>query len=323
MFDSKRHSVTGLAAVLAISFSFSACSGGGGGGGAANPEDTLNSSGLVLPANAYTLTNPAEDSNVVLTGSAGPTMKMIGGTKIAISLPFTAGAGSNVVGVGIRFGLNGKINVIPGTPTDAGTIAANITVTPAICANLSKICHDIKCYEFAVTSAGKISKANIQAVALACGGCNIPSCKSLLSECNSGGGGGGPGTMGFTVGGTTYNATSPIAVNSTGVHCTPTASVLAIAGTSGSATVILHVPTNVTTGTKSITANCAYHAQITATGIVMAVYQNHPFGGSGTITVTTKTATTIAGSFTFTGRNLSSSGNITCSGNFNVTISGD
>jgi hypothetical protein len=48
---------------------------------------------------------------------------------------------------------------------------------------LSSICHDIRCYEFAQTSGGTFSQANINLLAAACGGCDEPSCQDLLDMC--------------------------------------------------------------------------------------------------------------------------------------------
>jgi hypothetical protein len=135
------------------------------------------------PSNAYALDNPETDETVQISpssggGSAAPVMA--GGT-MNVSVPFSA-QNANVVGVGIRFGDSGKIMTIPTTTMGrtTGTLSANITVPPAICGMLSKICHDIKCYEFAVTSVGKVSRANIMSLALMCGNCSEPSCKDLL-----------------------------------------------------------------------------------------------------------------------------------------------
>lgn len=62
-----------------------------------------------------------------------------------------------------------------------------------ICSQLSSICHQIQCYEFAVTDAGTISRANIMDVAMQCGNCDEPSCQQLIQGCQGGGGGGASG----------------------------------------------------------------------------------------------------------------------------------
>jgi hypothetical protein len=71
-------------------------------------------------------------------------------------------------------------------------------VSQSLCGSLSSICHSIKCYEFAVTSAGTISRANITDLAVACNNCSEPSCKGLLQQCSADGGPGGPGGSSFS-----------------------------------------------------------------------------------------------------------------------------
>lgn len=103
------------------------------------------------------------------------------GATSQISLPFS-GSG-NVTGLGIRFGDTGPIWVVPQqTSGTAGTLQTSMSIPDSVCDNLSEICHNIRCYEFAVTSIGTISRANIMAVAVLCGGCEEPSCQPLLEE---------------------------------------------------------------------------------------------------------------------------------------------
>ncbi len=71
-----------------------------------------------------------------------------------------------------------------GTETD-GTLGLAVQMPPELCANLSQICHDIKCYEFAETSAGTFTAANVAFLAAACGNCDEPSCQELIGECST------------------------------------------------------------------------------------------------------------------------------------------
>ena len=64
-----------------------------------------------------------------------------------------------------------------------GAAAVPVTVPAELCAQLSQICHDIRCYEFARTSAGTFSADNVNMLAFACGQCDEPSCQSLLDSC--------------------------------------------------------------------------------------------------------------------------------------------
>jgi hypothetical protein len=154
----------------------------GSNGDDGHANQVLNDS-VMWPSNAYALENPPTDDTIQIPSSPGdgPAAPVMAGGSMAVSVPFNA-PGANVVGVGIRFGDAGKIMTIPTSTMGKtnGTLMASVPVPPAICGMLSKICHDIKCYEFAVTSAGKISRANIMSVALMCGNCSEPSCKDLL-----------------------------------------------------------------------------------------------------------------------------------------------
>jgi hypothetical protein len=150
---------------------------GDDGQGAQALNDNIN-----WPPNAYALENPETDESVQISpAGGGPAAPVMQGGMMAVSVPFNA-PNANVVGVGVRFGDSGKIMTIPTSTMGrtSGTLSANIPVPPEICGMLSKICHDIKCYEFAVTSVGKISRANIMSLALMCANCSEPSCKDLL-----------------------------------------------------------------------------------------------------------------------------------------------
>ncbi len=90
----------------------------------------------------------------------------------------------NVTHGGIRFGDSGPIIMAPvetnGSTT--GTITIPFTFTSGICDDIATICHDVKCYEFAMTDEGEISAANIMDVALLCGACDEPSCQDFCCE---------------------------------------------------------------------------------------------------------------------------------------------
>jgi hypothetical protein len=71
-----------------------------------------------------------------------------------------------------------------GDETD-GSLQLSVQMPPELCAQLSQICHDIKCYEFAETSAGTFTAANVAFLAAACGNCDEPSCQDLIDECTT------------------------------------------------------------------------------------------------------------------------------------------
>jgi hypothetical protein len=140
---------------------------------------------IAWPSNAYALDAPPTDDSITITPPSAPasTPAVMEGDAMSVSVPFST-PNANVVGVGIRFGDSGPIMTIPTSTMGktSGTLSANVTIPPSICKMLSSICHNIKCYEYAVTSIGKVSRANIRSLALMCGDCSQPSCKDLLPD---------------------------------------------------------------------------------------------------------------------------------------------
>lgn len=149
----------------------------------ADPVTELNRN-LSLPPGSYTV-NPDDmeiDNSVIIDPGPSGRMPLNTGTQLNGQVTFTA-PGGNVVGAGMRFGDSGPVNIVPvagGQGMTNGTINVPFSVSGSTCDNLSQVCHDIKCYEFAVTDDGKISKANIRDIALMCGNCDEPSCASLI-----------------------------------------------------------------------------------------------------------------------------------------------
>jgi hypothetical protein len=148
-------------------------------------ESTL-SAGIALPNEGPELNDPAVDESITLmepaAASDAPT-PIEPGQVITVEIPFEAPEG-NVVAAGIRFGDEGPIRQveIPEAEGDtSNTLRFQFEVPPDICDDLADICHDIVCYEFAVTDIGEISAANIMQLGLVCGdGCNEPTCQELL-----------------------------------------------------------------------------------------------------------------------------------------------
>lgn len=187
----------------------SACFGGGGGGGEGeagagagessstgnfitssgsgtpSAEEVLNDT-IILPPGSYQVDPDVAgtDTSVNVTNPSGSTMDLNAGDTVTVNTGFDAPNG-NVVGAGIRFGSTGPAWVVPidATGNTSGQLSFQMSVPPEICNMLSQICHDIKCYEFAVTDAGTFSQANIMDLALACNNCDEPSCQDLLQSC--------------------------------------------------------------------------------------------------------------------------------------------
>jgi hypothetical protein len=141
---------------------------------------------IILPNEGETLDDPAEDDSVTLDETAsGGSHSMQAGDSVTVRIPFSS-SNANVVGAGIRFGDSGPVRTVMidgASGQGSGTLEFDFQVPPDICDQLSDICHDIKCYEFAVTDVGTVSRANINNLAMACGGCDEPSCKELLDQC--------------------------------------------------------------------------------------------------------------------------------------------
>ena len=164
--------------------------GGGGGGGNGDPTATLNEN-LELPPGSYQVTDPGTDTTIEIPGGSatpppGGVMATQPGDMMNIAIPFSAPNG-NVVAGGIRFGTSGPVNVVPiagAQGQTSGSLQFQVGIPASVCGNLSSICHNIICYEFAVTDAGTISRANINSIALQCGQCDEPSCQQLLMDCD-------------------------------------------------------------------------------------------------------------------------------------------
>lgn len=144
---------------------------------------------VILPNEGPTLDNPTEDPTVTVGGSgSGGTVEVKAGGTVTVSIPFQA-ANGNVVGAGIRFGANGPIRTVNMPQMQgqmSGTLTFDIQIPDSICNNLSSICHDVKCYEFAVTDIGQVSAADINDIAMQCGNCDEPSCQELITDCDPG-----------------------------------------------------------------------------------------------------------------------------------------
>lgn len=300
------------APLLVLLFAIVACSRSGAGPAPLDPGLQLNDA-LQLPAGSYPLANPAVDPSVELRDTnSGTVVKLTPGTSLDFSLPFTAPK-DNVVAAGIRFGDRGPIHVVPAASPDPGTLEFSIGIPATICAELPAVCHEINCYVYAVTDVGQVSTGNVQRVALACGGCEEPSCRQLLDECRGGEFSEGTFVWSGAATGKDYVA---IATVLPATHCSSGSS-LWLAGSSGPESVILQVPTDVRPGIHGITSNCRYHAEYSdGFSIAMEVWRGNPSGGAGTITITANTETSIRGTFTFTGQNTVNGTEATVAGSF-------
>ncbi len=196
--------------VVSVSLLLAACSSGGGGDSSVTPTATNvvaapTATPTVPPASTPTFTpemtvegmlnqllqqipgatvlgNPSESSDVTVSSSGVVLAELMPGQIGRVSVPFNAPSG-DVVGIGMRFGATGPIINIPTTNNvsgqTGGVLETEFTVPQEICDMLSSVCHDVKCYEFAVTASGTVSRETIQDVILACNGCSEPSCQDL------------------------------------------------------------------------------------------------------------------------------------------------
>jgi hypothetical protein len=160
-------------------------------------ESTL-TAGIGLPNEGPELNEPAVDETITLMDPAAASDEPVAiapGDIITVEIPFEAPEG-NVVAAGIRFGEEGPIRQIQIPEAEGETsnvLRFQFEVPPDICDDLAQICHNIVCYEFAVTDIGEVSRANIMPLGLACGGCDEPTCQTLLmcempAQADAGGG---------------------------------------------------------------------------------------------------------------------------------------
>jgi hypothetical protein len=147
-------------------------------------EATL-TAGIAIPNEGPELVEPPIDESITLMEPAASSepQPIEPGQVITVEIPFEAPNG-NVVAAGIRFGDEGPIRQIQIPEAEGETsnvLNFQFEVPADICDDLADICHDIVCYEFAVTDVGEISAANIMQLGLVCGdGCNEPTCQQLL-----------------------------------------------------------------------------------------------------------------------------------------------
>ena len=185
---------------------FSSCGGGGGDDGPANTQDPNDfmQENIQLPAGSFIAdqSNITQSSTITTSStSSGGAMQVVDNQTVNVQIPFNDPTGS-VTHAGIAFGdPNGDIWMVPiagAQGNTSGTLSFIMQLPPDICENLSEICHDIKCYEFAVSkdvngNSFQISQANINQLVSACGKCDDASCTSLLGpDCGAAGGDGNP-----------------------------------------------------------------------------------------------------------------------------------
>lgn len=148
-----------------------------------SPASILNSSFTIERSGVFTV-NPDDvdiDNSINVEGGNG-IMPLEAGASMESQISFQNDGNSSVQAVGMRFGDSGPITFVPLTQQELDNGIANLplSIDPSVCNNIQEICHDIKCYEFAQTSSGQISQADLQDIALVCGACDEPSCTDLL-----------------------------------------------------------------------------------------------------------------------------------------------
>lgn len=166
------------AVIVAIVLSTSRDNGDSDGKRKPQPDAQLNTA-VVFPLGTIQVQEDAFTFDETLTVSG----TMSGGalnTGANVTMTFNVGADTGFVG--IRFGTSGPINQVPVNPVN-GQASFSASIPSSICDELSSICHDIACYEFAISSDGtRISSANINDIALVCGGCSEPSCRGVIDS---------------------------------------------------------------------------------------------------------------------------------------------
>jgi hypothetical protein len=185
-------SVATLAVVTACSSSSGSGRRSNAEGDAGNDDPVLNanvtarlSSGVLLPSSeGPELIDPEVDETVVIPPAVTDDPVAINpGQVVQVQIEFEAPEG-NVVAAGVRFGDEGPIRQIELPDAEgqtAGTLTFDMQIPADICDDAAQICHDIICNEFAITSAGEISRANVVQMGVVCSNaCDEPTCQELL-----------------------------------------------------------------------------------------------------------------------------------------------
>lgn len=174
-----------LVLIVAVTSNISCSSGNEDPKGISNQEEveSMVNSNLELPPGSFQVDEKDVqiDNSITVGNNSGAVMPLAPGNLNNAQIPFSAPNG-NVSAIGMRFGQSGPINFVPISTNGAtsGTGSFQFRVDSKLCSQLSKICHDIRCYEFAYTSEGTISKSNITQLALTCGNCDEPSCQGVI-----------------------------------------------------------------------------------------------------------------------------------------------
>tara|TARA_A100000171_G_scaffold30980_1_gene29299 strand:- start:25563 stop:26513 length:951 start_codon:yes stop_codon:yes gene_type:complete len=132
-------------------------------------------------------TTVATTDDVIANSAAVGRMPVKTGIENVNTITFTPSAetgGNPVSAVGMRFGPTGDIifREVTAEEAEAGIASFIFSIDPSVCEDIAQICHDIKCYEFAQTSSGAITQADLQDIAAVCAACDEPSCLDLLDE---------------------------------------------------------------------------------------------------------------------------------------------
>lgn len=135
-----------------------------------------------------------ERANILGSGSGLARAPAMEGVPIPIAIQYSLPASPSDLSIDamcVGFGSAARAYCIPRSDLsstsdgETGVLGLSLRFPPEMCSMLSSICHDIRCYEFARTSAGTFSRANLSLLAAQCGGCDEPSCQSLLDSCGS------------------------------------------------------------------------------------------------------------------------------------------
>jgi len=165
-------------------------------------NEALNS-GLILPPGSFKVSqsqlindgtiNVSNSTSNTERGSSNSTERIIRvepSQIITINIFFTS-IQANITHGGVRFGNQGDIWLVPiqsAFGNTSGILTFDIAIPSNICNNIQDICHDIKCYEFAIANSDAeefiISNENINDVVLGCAACDEPSCRDLVPACD-------------------------------------------------------------------------------------------------------------------------------------------
>jgi hypothetical protein len=177
-------------ALVVVGVLGSACGGDLGGSAAdVDPEAYLANLVAVVTVPGAELIELGEQDPAVALVSPGagfiPVIPLEPGGVLSVSVAYES-ANASVVAAGVGFSSGGPILKVPMAEGGArGSLSLSIGFPEDLCDRLGAECRSVSCYEYAITSQGKVSAPTVVPMATACGQCTEPTCAALLPQCGA------------------------------------------------------------------------------------------------------------------------------------------